>query len=1525
MKAMHILLLVSLTIVTATIKAQPSVAYEKIIGLTAFASSEYTGTGRVVDNVINESGLNADGSHSNSASTMWATQDGSAANHTLILKMAAPTHVLGMHIWNGNWVGYTNRGVNSFDIYYSSSVNDLSGSTFSNGEWTLLRADNLAEASGTTSYTGEYKDMAGLPANTRWIGLDIKSNHGGSFPYTMLSEIELYKPEGISDAVATLSGDAGIVSGQSTPLTIEFIGTPPFDVVYSDGVNQHSLSVNDYYTEINVSPNTTTTYELVSVSDANGTGTVSGTATVTVYTQEELYTTIENAQYLVSHNKITNNLELTEKSSGVVLEFAPVFYVARNESRPSVSESSISEDFNYKTVSVEGNTDYFSSRTGDFSIMTPSEVTTDGSKMFFTYAANADFAFSATMELPESGDGEPKFKASLTPSSTAYFSIGYCGAPAYSINEVEEIFQPLPFTEKRFPESSYLTPAYKATLPATLATINGTTYGVIADRSEFPFNPLPNGVSRSPFGVTIRDNAGQVRPMVWALIMGNADSQISSGTEYAFNYRLYVSNRGLSSAYEDIARRLYGFSDYRHNDLGSLNSAFENLLEFAMGPYGRYLEDMKGYSYETDIPNSVKNTSALPIHSMAFVVNDSVMFKERALPITEYMLSRESFNYSKDGTSGTGQTAPNDLGDPCMNISEMMGYYITGSNYSHAFWDLAVDNAINYSNNAFEKEWRENMAMYKATGEFTYLNKVINGADKYINERINTKQTGFDYINHSKSSFWSSLAPKFWELYETYELTGYQRYLDAAQKAARSYAYHLWMSPAVPDEMITCNIGDKAPLYRSGTAISIPEEDAPAWRLSSVGLSCEAGGTSTGKHRAVFMANHAPFFMRIGALTNDQFLMDVAKAAIIGRWRSFPGYHINTDRTTVYEKVDFAHREISELLTTTSMHYSHVWPMVALTFDYLVSDAFAKSGGAIDFPTEFTENTANLYNNLYFKPGVFYGDENVTPWMPVGLVTCDNQELNYIVARGNNKLYLAFVNQSGEDVNAQININSQQLTVAGNTAQVWKDNEASGTLSVSGNAFNISVSANGITAVAINDVAVEAKFQDKMYFQSGKNDWQLSYKDLTTVDARAMMIGFSNDYTRVYAYSDATKDTYSNVRFKVWFDGVQQDDVLQTTYPYEYGEWVPRSVNTVRIEITSDRGTPEEVVFTRNPYTVAASVSGWTSVLKGDNVTVTYHTDGKPPWDLTYSDGENVIEKKVETQSYSQVLTPEHTTTFTLLSAVDADGDMAMVELDKAKVSIANEFILDYSLSGAQDAYVYLLGADNRYGTEPNLRIKGRESSQREVFVEFDVTNANLSGNVYQLGLWLTNSIATNAVIEVLGSDESWDESTITWNTKPASESFVAIDTIGISNLSPEGMYHYFNVTDFVKNNPSDKVNFKVKFLQGDEDLDLRFNSKEEGDGATAPILVSDVSFQGIPSSIEETDGSEVKVFILNHELFVQSQKEVKGISIVNMAGQIVGQKSNQACYPLTGFISGTYIAVIELESDIITKRFIVM
>ena len=64
-------------------------------------------------------------------------------------------------------------------------------------------------------------------------------------------------------------------------MPISFTGNPPWSVSYTDGTNtlsQTNITQNPFY--VNVAPATNTTYTLVSMSDAQCVGTVSGMADV---------------------------------------------------------------------------------------------------------------------------------------------------------------------------------------------------------------------------------------------------------------------------------------------------------------------------------------------------------------------------------------------------------------------------------------------------------------------------------------------------------------------------------------------------------------------------------------------------------------------------------------------------------------------------------------------------------------------------------------------------------------------------------------------------------------------------------------------------------------------------------------------------------------------------------------------------------------------------------------------------------------------------------------------------------------------------------------------------------------------------------------------------------------------------------------------------------------------------------------------------------------------------------------------
>lgn len=85
-----------------------------------------------------------------------------------------------------------------------------------------------------------------------------------------------------SQPSATLTGTQNTYEGFPASLTLTFGGESPWTVTYADSLNSYSITatINPYPLEVR--PNRSTTYRLVSITNGCGSGPVSGTATVSV-------------------------------------------------------------------------------------------------------------------------------------------------------------------------------------------------------------------------------------------------------------------------------------------------------------------------------------------------------------------------------------------------------------------------------------------------------------------------------------------------------------------------------------------------------------------------------------------------------------------------------------------------------------------------------------------------------------------------------------------------------------------------------------------------------------------------------------------------------------------------------------------------------------------------------------------------------------------------------------------------------------------------------------------------------------------------------------------------------------------------------------------------------------------------------------------------------------------------------------------------------------------------------------------
>ncbi|MCE9518759.1 MAG: glycoside hydrolase family 127 protein, partial [Verrucomicrobia bacterium] len=825
---------------------------------------------------------------------------------------------------------------------------------------------------------------------------------------------------------------------------------------------------------------------------------------------------------------------------------------------------------NDKGIEPGRTADYFQAATNE--PVTAQSAKFSGDTIKWSFPEVAGSQLSAEIKLP-AGKGLPELTFTFVPGKEGYYSIGYTGAPGVSPSEMDEMWQPMIWQEKRLPNLSYLTEAFLCPLPTTLVTYQGTTVGVLADPSAIPFMPLPNK-DNSRFGVMVRDRNGLARPMLFAPVLGGPGSKMSAGEAFTFKAHLLLYKGSLLGAFEDAAKNYYGFKDYRQNSTVTLNKTLENMIDYNMSAYSQFVEELRGCSYATDVPGAVKNITGLSPLSLAFVTDNEAIFKKRARPMLEYSWSRERFLFSTNPeVKGDGTSSK--LEGPSAPMSDFIAAYLFSGKritadlkLSEKIYHTPINLCLNLSELLDGDQWQNAMYLYKATGDKKYLDLAITGADRYLKERIDTPQTDFSDKVSRDMFFWTSYVPHWMEIYLLYEMTGKKRFLDAAHRGARQFAQFIWFCPAVPEEKILVNIGNKAPRYRAGDKFKdmmVPEETVDAWRVSEIGLTPESAPTCNG-HRGIYMTQFAPWMMRIARDTKDSFLHDVARSAVIGRYESFPGYHINAGRTTAHEKADFPLRSLPELNGVTSLHFNHPWPHAAMLLDYLVSDVYYRSDARIDFPAEYAEGYAYCHSRIYgAHSGHFYDEKNVWLYMPRGLLSSSNVQINYLAARGNGKLYLALTNQSKEPVTTTLTLNSELLGLQKGkeySATLWKDNLPAGSTKVVNGQISVPVLAEGLTALSIDGVDVRPTFQANISEKSAP--WKKDSADLAFGGgSKAVLFNFGPNLQSVYSFTKATGELFSKVTLHYECNG-KWSSVTKESYPFDFTVEVPRDADDFR-------------------------------------------------------------------------------------------------------------------------------------------------------------------------------------------------------------------------------------------------------------------------------------------------------------------------------------------------------------------------
>jgi hypothetical protein len=834
----------------------------------------------------------------------------------------------------------------------------------------------------------------------------------------------------------------------------------------------------------------------------------------------------------------------------------------------------------------------------------------DARTLSFSFDAQAAYTLSLTVVL-EPGMAAPIIATTVTPRTSGFYSAAFSGLAARDAAAVDFVYQPLVWSWRRFPIKSYLAPEAMATTAATFVTSGGLTEGVAADPAEIPYRFATFENSR--FGLTLRDTDGRARPMLFAPVLGGAGSRLAAGEGFTFKTRYVLAAGDWYAGVQHVLRDVFAYRGERQNATLSLNDTLDNMIAFAMDDaYSGWVEELKGFDYKWDVPGTVKVVSALHALGVALVTGDREIYRRRALPLIEYVMSREKYLYATDEAI-TYQNPSHFLRGPCVEIGELASLFAMSGGKSIGFRREAErlfgkPRRLNLLTDTGGGTWQDALAMNRLTGERSWLDRARAGADAHIRAEVEAFPRDFrtnPALVDKQAAFYTDYGPRWFDLYDLYEATGERRYLDAALLSARAMLLMLRSHPLAPATTIVVNEGgrvlgivdwQRVPNPKQGpgeptwirvprdTTTLVPEQRIPAWRTSLVGLPPEQGRTYG--MGPIMLTHHAAWLLRLAHHANDALLRDAAENAVLGRYANFPGYYFKSFQTNAYQRVDYPLHPYQDL-KYNAIFYNHVWPHIALLVDYLVSDAFARSGGRVDFPSAYAPGYAYLTSKVYgHRLGRINGEDGVALWLPKRAARFSTPAVNHLFGVGASDLHLVLMNTSPEAQDVIVRLDPDVVPWSADTRYEVALAGAAGTptspatTTMIDGLLRVPVAAKGLTVATIRKLAVDTAFQRRVAAALPRPPSDRGFSRVDTGlpaigTLTGMLITVVPEFADAYVYIDATEKDTQAVEFRYRLGEGEGTVVRDTAYPFELSVHVPDPslAMEVIVEATDRRGS----------------------------------------------------------------------------------------------------------------------------------------------------------------------------------------------------------------------------------------------------------------------------------------------------------------------------------------------------------------
>ena len=811
-------------------------------------------------------------------------------------------------------------------------------------------------------------------------------------------------------------------------------------------------------------------------------------------------------------------------------------------------------------------------RAGDPYRFDPAAAERVGDKVRVTFAPQAVGELVAEWSL-EKGRKAARVKLMFTPAQRGVYSLGYHLFFRKPLGAVEEIQLPMMWQRKRLPDKAYAMLDPRTPTPFALAQ-TGTgegalSWAVVGDPSELPY-AWPDG--RKPhMGFCIRDEAGNVQPSIYGPVPGTDAAKREAGQAITFTLNVLVEPGDWYAGYRTAADEVFGLHDYRRNVNISLSDAALNMIDLVKDDeFGGWWRRAKGW-YQIESHNTVTHAAPATLVSLYRLTGDVDLYRRRALPTMQYILSRDSVHFTPEPNDpGRYNTGPMNGPTTFYGSSTFSALAELTGGYTPAFAKIALppDGKVKathgYTHAAEFNEWA---ARYRMTGHADDLRQAMKLADEYLEKHVITPSTrpiGYQ-------PFWLlSFVPDWEGLLMMYELTGESRYLDGAAHGARQLMTGIWTQPRFPQGDTTIFPGGKydgdpwhnhliarGPFYsRLGFPLrddSLTEHKAPAWQVSAIGLGFEQPSTlGNNGNRLIYQAVWAPEFLRLARYTGDKAFETYARNATVGRWANYPGYYVAGHMDLVNSpSYPFVGPDQSVI------YYHHIVPHLSWVIDYLVADAELLSDGRIVFPS-LRENGYAYFDGKVFghAPGRIFDAEDCWLWFTRGAAVVSNPQINTLTAHNTSKFFAILANQDRREQTTSIALSQQAIGFDPRKVKsvTVRSNDGVQQVELKQGVAQLTLGPRQLVVVEVDGAHIDiaAHHVPTQPAGEGETPTQAAMKvDGIVVKAAAIATGPMIDAWNAYIWCTATEDQAKAVTFEV-NTGSGWQSHTDKQYPFEF-------------------------------------------------------------------------------------------------------------------------------------------------------------------------------------------------------------------------------------------------------------------------------------------------------------------------------------------------------------------------------------